>query len=366
MCPWSRPGVLVLSLAALAASACVTAPPRPPPPKDWIAHRVCDHAHCIEVIEIGEAPPHYRATAMLVPGMFQNGASFDLLPEQGISFARFLIREGVKVYLVHVRGIGGSDLPPESGLDQIVTEDLPLAFDFIRRRAGEPIIVIGQSQGSITLKAFLAGLCRCGDSYCFREEVAAARQAHVRSAGFFTGNTGMGSPDPRLRAAAELGGIFGWLIDLVFDRIDGRGLALLAFRTFGEGAFDFLNAPGLLPAEVKYELLSRSVDSTTAKIALQFADAIRNGSVRSHIPIWREPPRWQEALHAIHVPVVQTTFEADPLAPPLQTWLQDFRHIGSQKKKFKRVRGQSHEDWMADPRLHAQHWMTVQELIDLW
>lgn len=347
-------------LFVLVAPACVHLPPKPPVPSDWIPHRVCEASHCIEVIEIGAEPHPRRATAMLVPGMFQNGASFDPLPEQGISFARFLVARGVKVYLVHVRGIGGADFAPESNLDDIVVEDLPLALDFVYRRAGEPVIVLGQSQGSITLKAFLAGLSRCGKGVCFRGEVARARQAKVHSAGFFTGNVGMTSRDPRVGILGELGGIFGGLLDLFFDRIEGRAAALTAYRLFGRRIIDVLSVDPRISSDVHEAFLSRTVEASSVDVALQFADAIRHRSVRSG------RQRWVEALRHIQVPVIQTTFGDDPFAPPLETWRDDFRYIGSKKKKFKRVRRQAHEDWMMDRALHAQHWMTVEELIDLW
>lgn len=342
-------------------------PPQPVGADDWIRHQLCDEVRgpqgealprCLEVIELGAKPTYRRATALLIPGMFHNGAVFDLMPERGISFARFLVSQGVEVYLLHVRGIGGSELPPGTGIDGLVIEDLPAAIDFVAAQAGEPILALGHSQGAMTLQAALSGLRWCeGGVPCFDGEVARARQAQVRAVGLFTGNVALTTPSRRLHALAGVAQAIEGPLERA-GKVPGRRLFLTGYDLFGEGGFDILFTPGRHPPEVTRALLARSVEHTLGSIGARFAQGIAEGGVQSG------GQRWADHLDKLLVPTLQVTFGGDLLAPPETTWRDDFRHIGAEKKRFKRVAGQSHEDFLLSPEGHAQHWMTVQELID--
>lgn len=366
--PGGAARALGLALLLAAGAGCAHVAPAPPPPADWIAHDVCGpdtrpgrgERFCVKVVELGEAPRRVRGVALLVPGMFQNVRSWDLLPEKGISFARFLVSRGLKVYLLQVRGLGGSDLPPGSTLDDLAIEDIPRAIAWVADREGQKVILFGQSQGSITSQAALAGLTRCGGRDCFDPEVARARQARVRSVGLFTGNLALTGVHPVFRAASELGYGFRGLLALFTDRLPGRTLAVLGVHTFGPRSMWYLHLSPKVQGWAVEAMAERSVEATTVGMGAQLAQGVLTGGVTSG------GERWARHLGNITVPVIQTTFSDDPLAPPLETYRDDFRFIGSAKKKFKRVRGQRHEDWMMSAELHAQHWLTVEELIEGW
>lgn len=355
----------LLLLVTLPVLGCATVPERVRP-ADWQAHRLCGADtrpdaetgdYCLEVIELTTRPKRVRAHALLVPGMLQNAWSFDVLPEEGISFARNLVKHGVQVWIFHVRCIGRSDCPEDSNLDDIVVDDLPRAVDFVADQAGEPIIVIGQSQGSITLQGYLAGLTREGDGVRFDTGIARERQARIHSAGLFTGSVALTGPSRRIPAASQLGLTFGGVLRLLFDDLS---LGWWAAR-FGPGmphdAHTIVFRPELVSDDAARALYQRTVDATTVGIGLQLAEGVAKGGIRSG------EVRWLDHLENIQVPVVQTVFGLDPLSDPVGTWRDSFSRIGSPQKRLKRVRNQSHEDWMLNRAFHDQHWLTIEELI---
>ena len=320
----------------LAASGCATVPPRPPRPADWVSHRVCGkdtrpgrgERYCIEVISLEAGPVGpVRGVALLVPGMFQNARVFDLMPKRGISYARSLVRHGLRVFLVSVRGIGHADLPPGSDLDDLAIDDLPRAIAWVHRKTGRKVIVIGHSQGAMTLQASLAGLARCPGGPCFDAEVAARRQSEVRALGLYAGNVGLTHLDPKVRTMAFLATLFQGPLRLLFDRLPARWISVESLRLAGSAAYDHVEYQAAhVPLVVQRAFVSDTYDASTVGIGLQLAEGALDGEMRSGgVP-------WRTALPNITVPVVMETFGADAFSPPLATWRDDFRWLGSRHK----------------------------------
>ncbi|MDF1565761.1 MAG: alpha/beta fold hydrolase [Deltaproteobacteria bacterium] len=362
--------LLLLSLSLLAVG-CAHLPEAPPAAGDWERHRLCGPDtrperrgaarpdYCLEIARVGPALARPRAVALLVPGMFQNGRVFDLWPERGVSFARFLARHGIEPWVFHVRGIGASDYPPRSSLDDIAIDDLPRAIDWLSAHRGRKILVLGHSQGAMTLKASLAGLSRCAEGACFDPEVARARQARVSAAGFFAGSVALTGENLQLRFLAGTGGLLGGLPPLVVDRFPGRRLGLWAHRHLPAALFDALLRRENTPLELREAMLSRTVEATTGKNLAQLSDGLAFGSTRSGAH------RWTEALGLITLPVVQVTFEHDPLSPPRATYRDDFRHLGSRQKHFLMTAGQGHGDFQASVKGHDSQLRAVGLLLEL-
>jgi pimeloyl-ACP methyl ester carboxylesterase len=355
-------------LLAVAALACATAPQVRP--DDWVSHAVCGpdtrpgkgEDYCLEVVEIGERPERPRGAVLLIPGMFQNGQVFDLLPDDGVSFARWMIREvGVAVYLLHVRGIGGSDYPPRSTLDDIAIDDVPRAIAFVAEREATDVVAIGHSQGAMVLQGALSGLTRCSGGPCFDAAVAEARQAPVRSLGLFTGNPALTGLDARFSALTFAGVLVFGPGRYALDRIDVRPFLPIGQRLATPALVDFLYLPGTVAPEVVEALMTQTVEATTSGIVAQLVRGAVDGGLET-----ASGERWADHLVHVAVPVVWTTFDRDPLSMPLQTWRDGYARLGTAQRKFKRVRGQAHESFLLDPDLFGQHRVTLEELVAGW
>jgi pimeloyl-ACP methyl ester carboxylesterase len=106
-------------------------------------------------------------TLLFVHGATQPAeATFDL-PLEGLSWMDYIARHGWDVYLVDVRGYGGSTRPPE--MDQpaannppivstdVAVKDVSSAIDFIRQRRGVPkLSLMGWSWGTVVMGAYAA------------------------------------------------------------------------------------------------------------------------------------------------------------------------------------------------------------------
>jgi pimeloyl-ACP methyl ester carboxylesterase len=99
-------------------------------------------------------------------GTLPSEASFDF-PLEGFSWMDYVARHGWDVYLVDVRGYGGSIRPPEmaqpaannppvASYDEAV-KDVGVAVDFILKRRGVPKLnLIGWSHGTVLMGAYAA------------------------------------------------------------------------------------------------------------------------------------------------------------------------------------------------------------------
>ena len=97
----------ILGLLSILVSVAYAEPKKAVRPSDWSSHFVpmvdsrpkpsknVGSSDCqLEIIEMAYASEKPKAGAiLLIPGFFQNSFLFDPLPSQGISFARYLMRE---------------------------------------------------------------------------------------------------------------------------------------------------------------------------------------------------------------------------------------------------------------------------------
>lgn len=351
------------TLTSLLLFVAVVANARPP---DWISHFIPmkDARHENEALpetcklEIVELPydakaPAKRGAVLLIPGLFQNAEIFDLMPERGISFARYLMREkGLQVYFLHVRGIGKSCYPHHSSLDRHAAHDIPAALDFVaRREEGYPLYAIGHSQGGMTLLGSLAGLVACGNrqTLCFHPRVAQKRQDRLAGALILGSNLALSSREkPQRLGRATLLDLFVYPLSPALDRVPAAVFRLAGYFSSGSSFWDFVYNPHNVTPEARRALFRRTLDATTTSILHQFARAVHEGVLRTQGGL-----SYIEALENVRLPVAMVTFEHDVFAEPLATEEDSFAKIGSAEKSFRMIPGEGHLDFAMDPARHA-------------
>ena len=168
--------------------------------KDWTPHRLCQkdtrklRNYCLQLMELkastSQGPKH---VILLVSGLFQNTNAWDLLPEKNISLARYIRDQfNAKVFVIHTRGIAGSDYVAQTNLDDLAIDDLNYAVSYINRIGLARPIIIGHSQGAIVAQAFAGGISRCGfRKNCFLPSVATARSHMIKGIGLIAGNSAL-------------------------------------------------------------------------------------------------------------------------------------------------------------------------------
>lgn len=311
---------------------------------------------------------------LLIPGLFHNSDVFDIAPEEGISYARYLMLEKhLRVYALNPRGTKtgftkASCYPKKSNLDDIAIDDIPAALRFVSAREKAPIWVFGQSQGGITLQASLAGLKRCGkNNNCFDAEVSDDRQEMVRGVVLFGANVSMSdrrrpSHRPRSTTLVEyflarplspfLDGLHASWLTKGLSPTKPRALLPLfsgkhsaAYWKFWEFAYHIPNVSKI--ARTAY--YNRTLDHSTMSILLQYSKGVRKDGIEAK----GSGERYADALPNIRVPVVQFAFELDPLAEPLGSQKDNFERLGSDLKYFYYQRGQGHEDFLMNADIAA-------------
>ncbi len=93
-------------------------------------------------------PDSKRSPVLLVHGMGVDHRVFDVM--KGVSLARFLHERGWDVWLLDLRGVGGSRrrVPRRSGFDDHILYDLPAALAFVRETTRRPTAhMLGYSMG---------------------------------------------------------------------------------------------------------------------------------------------------------------------------------------------------------------------------
>ncbi len=288
------------------------------------------------------------APVLLIPGLFQNSKIFDLIPEQGISVARYLeTRKNLHVYMLHVRGIEGSCYPGRSNLDDISIDDIPAAINFVYRREGMPVIAIGHSQGGMTLQAALSGLDRCDNRMnCFSPSVAVGRQRSVLAMGTIAANA-------RLSGVSNNIELISW-IDLLIpnfapglDRITAEStLHHIPGQEESSLWESVYYKPNTTPAS-RLAFFKRTLNASTTGILNQFGRAVRGTGLAS-----RGGEKYHKALKNLSIPAAEVVFEYDAFANPEKTERDNFNRYGSEHKAFFQVRGQGHLDFSMNAALH--------------
>lgn len=166
-------GPWLLVLPSFLLSGCATAPAASQPPALTVEDfRVPSNAAGIELFVRNKRPtgvetfPSNRIVLFVHGATIPSESSFDLSLD-GLSWMDFIARAGYDVYLVDVRGYGGSTRPPAMSeppdrnpaiatLAEAV-DDVDAAVDFIlRRRSVERISLIGWSWGTAIMGRYAA------------------------------------------------------------------------------------------------------------------------------------------------------------------------------------------------------------------
>jgi pimeloyl-ACP methyl ester carboxylesterase len=328
-------------------------------PKHMKSHQVCgkdtrlNKKYCLEVIEFEyKSSKPKQEVAMLVSGFFQNAYIWDLLPEDNISLAEYMMENyGIHPYVLHVRGIGNSDYLSNTNLDDIAIDDIPMGLNFISQKEMKQVILMGHSQGAITSLASMSGLTRCGrGNNCFKTTTATKRQSVVKRLALLAGNSAMtmDRPDNFLFPLAPLGWnktiqhTLKW-IDRIDIEIATKFTGPISFISLWDNLYVLKN----VGAKARKALWKKTVDTTTGDIIVQFANAIKKKGIRSvggHA--------YTDFARNVKVPVIQQTYEYDQLAEPWPTKDDTFSKIGSSEKVFDFVANCAHEDFFMSARLH--------------
>lgn len=358
----------------------------PPRPADWISHRLpvedtrfpvghkkrkaCDR----EIIEIPYASNlSRRGTILLIPGFMENVHTWDLVPEKGVSYARWLMNaKGLKVYMLNIRGVGQSCYPSKSNLDDIAIDDIPVAIAAVSQREGKDnFLVMGHSMGGIALQAALAGLDRCGDRNCFDPNSAIRRQKLVDSIAVEGSNSAFNLRDKEvaMKAGAHFEKLLSVLPSFFFDRISPNGIRNLnatidpilnptpigdVLNRLKDPLFYFIfwryfyDAPNVDP-DTREAFKTMAWDATNRGTLEQYTFAIRNVGMQATSG---EP--YVEALNLITVPFAQAAFEHDTFADWEYSRTFNFDRVGSQEKQYFTYAGEGHQDFMLNAEFH-QH-----------
>jgi pimeloyl-ACP methyl ester carboxylesterase len=350
-------------------------------PADWISH-VVDFSDTrtplpkhsspdarLEVIELpAPANTPIKGVMLMIPGFFQNANSFDLLPEKGISVARYLSAKfGLKIYLLNIRGLGHASAGKKLALDDFPIDDIPAAIHWVATRENTKIFVFGHSQGGIMLQASLAGLDRCGlDANCFRGETAALRQSEVRAIALSGANVAMttDNPDSQLTKIGALGKKLKGILSATVDRIHIRGLVRnpLLFEFAYLKPWEFLYHRANVSGEAELALYRRTIENSWMSVVAQYVHGINKQGLAAHNGD-QPGERYADALANITVPLVAVTYGLDPMAEPGTTERDDFNRLGSATKHFYQNAVQGHEDFMMNSAMHADWDAPIAQLL---
>ncbi len=308
--------------------------------------------------------------ALFVPGYFQNAYSWHLLPEKGISIVDYLSKKyPFKFYSIQPNGIGKSDYVKKSNTDDIAIDDISYAVYYLQKKYNKKIYLIGHSNGSITLQAYLGGLSRSPilkknkkgkikkiSSNVFNEKIANSRQKLVKAVGLSAGNICMTDDDngTGLDSMAKFGLKIKWLNKRI-GWINAKLLTkfLSPTKIFKKWSFayhkfwEFLYHRENVSDEARKALYDKTLSGTSANTLVQYSEGVVNGCIRA-----TSGQTYQEGLRNINVPVFQMTYDLDPMAVPEYTKKDDFDHINSVEKEFIAFPNQGHEDFMMNAKYH--------------
>lgn len=322
---------------------------------DWTVHKACGKdskqkkEYCLELIEVGNSNQDAKPV-LLIPGFFQNAYIWDLLPEQGISVARYLSKKwNLRPFVLHVRGIGNSDYVPNTNMDDIAMDDIDIAVDWLKKKSSDKVYIMGHSQGSITTQAYLAGISNCVVATCFNPAKAVSRQLKVKAAGLLAGNTAM-SVDRDDNHLDELANMALYLRPAfsLFDEIDVKILTRFTGPMANLNLWEWLYNRHNTSKEARKALYSKTVDSSSNGIIFQFAEGVRDRAIKTRTKL-----AYPSALPLIRLPVFQQLYADDPLAESEASLKDSFHRIGSSKKEFEILEDRGHEDFYMNKDLHS-------------
>lgn len=320
------------------------------PRKDWNIHKVCKNEKCLELIEIQNHNPSAKKI-LLMPGLFQNAYIFDLIPEKGISLARYMVEKwNLHPFILHTRGVGNSDYIKDSSMDEIAMEDIPAAINYLYKLNGnKKILVGGHSQGAITLQASLAGLSKCLVVPCFNPIISRARQRKVEKAVLLAGNTAMSFEYKSILEPISHAALKSRLLFKFLDEIDLNTFTKVTVLVTRTPFWEFLYNRDNVTQDARDALYKYSVDTSTKGILFQFA----NGVIEKDIKTRKSGLSWPKNNRNIRVPLFQQTYGDDKLADPISTKRDSYSYIGSRNKQYETIWDRGHEDFFMNQDLHS-------------
>lgn len=334
-------------------------------PRHWQPHLINvksgqdDRATNLELIEFLNTKKKNRPILLFVPGYFQNSYSWDLLPEENISIVDYIQQKySFHVFSLNTNGIGNSTYIKKSNIDDIAIDDISYAIEYLFKKYGKkPIYVFGHSNGAITLQAYLSGLTRGSKGNYFNATVAFERQKRVKAAALSAGNVCMtdGEKDSFLEILARLGHRMR-LLNTLFDWLNAEILTKYISPTTGplgdssiayNKLWKFLYHRENVSVPSIKALYDKTVEGASVASLFQYSDGILGECVRN-----TSGEMYQSGLANINIPIFQSTYELDPLAPPRFTYTDSYSYIGSHIKEFIVFPNQGHEDFMMNAALH--------------
>ncbi|MBD65543.1 MAG: hypothetical protein CME62_10070 [Halobacteriovoraceae bacterium] len=306
--------------------------------------------YCLELIKIATDTKNQKQPLLLIPGLLQNGNIFDLDPDNNISLARYLAQKfNLDIYIMNPRTVGKSDYLPRTNLDDLAIDDINIVVNSLYSIYQQKLVVIGHSQGAITLGAYASGLTRCETHNCFNKKRAQFRQQKLKGLGFLAGYTKLElEENSPIRVASKT---YQFVRPTLFfnDKLPIKILAKV-FRSLGHvNIFDLVVNEDNVSDEAKVMLLKNTVDATSVGILDQFTQGVLAGELMS---IGFES--YTNALENIKVKVYQHANGADPVSPAELIQNVSFPKIGSEQKILEVFPIQGHEDVFLNPTLHFQ------------
>lgn len=326
---------------------------------DWKTHKICTKdsqkliSYCLELKELQTAGnKNFQNVVLFLPGIFQNANSYDLLPEKGISLARYIEEKfNVKVYVLNPRGSGESDYVKGTIIDDLAIDDISVAVAAILKEERKRPYIVGHSQGAIALQAWAAGISRCGiKKNCFLKTVAGLRGLSVKGLGLIAGNAAM-TLDSEKNFLVPLSAIGRtWAMRNLLVRLDLievteiiKRFGLIPFLKIWENIYNVDN----VSEEARIALWNRAISSAPGASLVQYADAIKNKNITT-----QGGDTYSSGLKNITPKLYQIVMQQDPLAPPIAT-RATFEHIGSKEKRFEVIDNRGHTDFQLSEKLHS-------------
>ncbi|MDA9792981.1 hypothetical protein N9B72_00205 [Bacteriovoracaceae bacterium] len=330
--------------------------------------------YCLTMLESTKEIDDEAVPILLVAGFTQNSLLFDIYPENGTSYLRYLEKKfPVKVFTLNTRGVMGSDYIANSSMDDIAIDDISMGVNFIFKRYKKKVIIIGHSQGAISSTAYLSGLTRCGKKNCFKEAIALERSRKVLSIGNIGGNSEFKIPKDKVKSIKTISRLGRFLFPLL-KMIKGINVSTLidSFTPLKKDKKHFLAQGSLfsflytLPAtyphlpqiseEVRRRLYSRTLDFTSNSIIQQFAQAViksnKKASKRNHGIRSSSKEFYVDYIKNIKIPYYLLTFSDDMLANPKLTMNSILPRLNTTSGES-HISERGHEDIFLHQKFHS-------------
>ena len=331
-------------------------------------------------------PNEGQQPVILWPGFYQNGFCFDLI-ENGGSLAEYLWRNGLDLWVIHSRGMGGSGgRGMFCALDDYAASDIPVVIDYVAGKSGRKPIYVGHSQGGNTALMSLMGACKRSDgSVVLSDEESETPQSRLKALvtlGSFLDFTF--SKQPSLQDFIKNGvviSILGKRLQIIKSSVILRVLHILNFfpipvsYTLRErmlarrhlrillapltiilnvcarlGIWEFLYHIPNVGDDARRYLFYRTQEGTFWGILAQHYRAIAGGAMLS----FDGNVNYSENYHRLKLPVSFVSMELDSLADPVKMKESMFDAVSSSEKFYTEWMGQGHEDFFMNPEYFPQ------------